>query len=948
MLHLNLAIAGAQTPLYYKVPNRRVCQLVGREDILQRLDKAFSAGSGPRLAVLQGMGGQGKSQIALEYCHRKKATLYSATFWVDATTVESTKGSFWAISEEIKRPAHVLHDTEARVNFVLRELSSWSIQWLLVFDNYDNLDAFPNITDFIPQNDLGAILVTSRHADSDALVLGQSNHFIKLHGLEEDAAILLLTQRSQTKDFESKDAKEIVARLAYHPLAITQAGAYIKKVGLRLSDFMKHYKEKREKILKNTPPLSEYRKKLGNNEEETSLNVFTTWELSFQQLESKASESNSKVKLLTLFAFFDNKDISEQLFAEFEANEKAKSTSAELLTWLNAFTDGTSGEWSSDSFADVLITLRDLSLLQGFAQEPNGYYHLSLHPLIKDWIQLRTSKLVGQENIYMAATLVNEMLLGSWRNEHFELPLSFKQSILLHIIALEEAHEEFFGLQVEIVANQDIFNEFLTSQFWFAKFLSSSGLYQLAVIIFQQVVAQEEECLGPEHPDTLTSTDHLASTYHKQGRWGEAEELEVQVMETRKRVLGLEHPDTLTSTDHLASTYHKQGRWGEAEELEVQVMETRKRVLGLENTDTLTSSSNLALMYWNQGRWKETEELGLQVMETRKRVLGLEHPDTLASMGILALTYWDQGRWGEAEELEVQVMETMKRVLGLEHPETLTSVNNLASTYHKQGRWGEAEELDLQVMETSKRVLGLEHPDTLISMDNLALTYQSQGRWKEAEELGAQVMETSKRVLGFEHPDTLISSSNLALTYWDQGRWKEAEELGAQVMETSKRVLGFEHPDTLISSSNLALTYWDQGRWKEAEELNVQVMETRKRVLGLEHPGTLASSSNLALIYQKQGRWKEAEELGAQVMETSKRVLGFEHPSTLISSSNLAFTFWDQDERDQAIQLMTEVIRSRRQNIGPEHPDTILSIRALQKWQSRSTRWHDRIFKKFK
>ena len=859
-----MAIAEAQTPLYYKVPNRRVRQLVGREDILQRLDKVFSAGSGPRIAVLQGMGGQGKSQIALEYCHRKKTTLYSAIFWVDATTVDSTKGSFWAISEEIKRPADVLHDIEARVNFVLRELSSWSIRWLLVFDNYDNLDTFPNVTDFIPQNDLGAILVTSRHADSDALVSDQSNHFIKLHGLEEDAAILLLTQRSQTKDFELKDAKEIVERPAYHPLAITQAGAYIKKVGLRLSDFLKHYREKREKILKNTPPLSEYKKKLGNNEEETSLNVFTTWELSFQQLESKASGSNSEVKLLTLFAFFDNKDISEQLFAEFEANEKAKSTSAELLTWLNAFTDGTSGEWSSDSFADVLITLRDLSLLQGFAQEPNGYYHLSLHPLIKDWIQLRTSKLVGQENIYMAATLVNEMLLGSWRNEHFELPLSFKQSILLHIIALEEAHEEFFGLQVEIVANQDIFNEFLTSQFWFAKFLSSSGLYQLAVIIFQQVVAQEEECLGPEHPDTLTSTDHLASTYHKQGRWGEAEELEVQVMETRKRVLGLEHPDTLTSTDHLASTYHRQGRWGEAEELEVQVMETRKRVLGLEHTDTLTSKNNLASTYRNQGRWKKAEELGLQVMETRKSVLGLEHPDTLASMGSLALTYWNQGRWKEAEELNVQVMETMKRVLGLEHPGTLTS------------------------------------------------------------------------------------SSNLALIYWDQGRRKEAEELKVQVMETKKRVLGLEHPDTLISMGNLVGTYHDQGRWKESEELGVQVMETRKRVLGLEHPDTLASMGNLAFTYQDQGRWKEAEELNVQVMETMKRVLGLEHPDTLTSMNNLAFNFWSQDQRNQAVQLMTEVVRSSRQKIGPEHPRTINSIRALQEWQSRSMRWHDRVFKKFK
>jgi hypothetical protein len=64
-------------------------------------------------------------------------------------------------------------------------------------------------------------------------------------------------------------------------------------------------------------------------------------------------------------------------------------------------------------------------------------------------------------------------------------------------------------------------------------------------------------------------------------------------MEIIKRVLGLEHPDTLTSINNLALTYSRQGRWQEAEELEVQVMETRKKVLGLEHPDTLKSMNNL-------------------------------------------------------------------------------------------------------------------------------------------------------------------------------------------------------------------------------------------------------------------------------------------------------------------------------------------------------------------
>ena len=153
------------------------------------------------------MGGQGKSQIALEYCHRKKTTLYPAIFWVDASTEETTKRSFWTISEDIKKPGDDLPDIEARVDLVLQKLRSWSIRWLLVFDNYDNPKAFQNIADFIPENELGAILVTSRHADSEALVSDRSDHVINLQGLKtplisyslNGASQKILNLRTQTK-----------------------------------------------------------------------------------------------------------------------------------------------------------------------------------------------------------------------------------------------------------------------------------------------------------------------------------------------------------------------------------------------------------------------------------------------------------------------------------------------------------------------------------------------------------------------------------------------------------------------------------------------------------------------------------------------------------------------------------------------------------------------------
>ncbi len=82
----------------------------------------------------------------------------------------------------------------------------------------------------------------------------------------------------------------------------------------------------------------------------------------------------------------------------------------------------------------------------------------------------------------------------------------------------------------------------------------------------------------------------------------------------QKRVLGEEHPDTLLAMANLASTYWDQGRWKDAEELQLQVLTSQKRVLGEEHPDTLSAMGNLASTYWNQGRQKEAEELQLQVL----------------------------------------------------------------------------------------------------------------------------------------------------------------------------------------------------------------------------------------------------------------------------------------------------------------------------------------------
>ena len=238
-------------------------------------------------------------------------------------------------------------------------------------------------------------------------------------------------------------------------------------------------------------------------------------------------------------------------------------------------------------------------------------------------------------------------------------------------------------------------------------------------------------------------------------------ELYEQVLAERERVLGPDHPDTLTIRNNLAGAYYSVGRFGEAIELYEQVLADRVRVLGPDHPDTLTVRNNLAGAYKSAGRLAEAVELFERVLADRVRVLGPDHPDTLAARNNLAGAYYSVGRFGEAIELFERVLADQERVLGPDHPGTLTTRNSLAGAYEDVGRFGEAIELFERVLADQERVLGPDHPDTLNARDNLALAYDAVGRLAEAINVWEELLPDCRRLLGPEHPLTKLVQKNL-------------------------------------------------------------------------------------------------------------------------------------------------------------------------------------------
>ena len=122
---------------FYMVPNRRVRGFIGREDILGKIEDGFSAEGRPCVMVIRAMGGQGKTQVALEYCHRAKDQRFKAIFWLDAMSESSLRKDFRTIAERIK-PLDMIIDDDSGVDLVLEKLGEWPEPWIMIFDNYDD------------------------------------------------------------------------------------------------------------------------------------------------------------------------------------------------------------------------------------------------------------------------------------------------------------------------------------------------------------------------------------------------------------------------------------------------------------------------------------------------------------------------------------------------------------------------------------------------------------------------------------------------------------------------------------------------------------------------------------------------------------------------------------------------------------------------------------------
>ena len=823
------------------IPNRGSHNFVGREDELVEIHTLLQENNSLAISAVSGMGGVGKTELAIQYAQRYDNYYPGGICWLNArgTSLAAEILQFIQLQMGLEVP-----QTDFQENaLTLEQQVSWCWQnWkpqsglvLVVFDDVISLEGFPEL---LPALKRFRVLMTTRLRDMET-------NFEEMHldVLSEEEALELLTkllgkngERKVYKELET--AQELCKWLGYLPLGIELVGRYIKKKP-------PHFTLK--KMLQQLQQQRLDTEAINNSQQQTlstaQRGVLDAFEISWVELSPQTREVAA---LLSLFA-------------------------GDIFDWGWVESMSKSLNWDESDVEIAIEQLFQRHLVQCLEEkdEECGYYY-QIHPLIREFLKtkLQASAQIKELKQAFASTLIE---IGQTIPEN--ATLEFLNSVKNAIPHLEEVIEN----HLDAVSDENLYSAFLG----LGKFYEGKGLYNLAEPWFEQSVSIVRSRLGENHRDYAQSLNDLASIYHHQGKYDKAEPLYIQALELRKQLFGVNHPDVAESLKNLAILYKNQGKYEQAEPLYIQALELTKQLVGENHPHTATNLSNLAVLYSEQGKYEQAESLCIQALELTKQLLGENHLDTATSLNNLAILYCEQGKYEQAEPLYIQALELTKQLQGVNHPHTAKSLNNLACIYSEQGKYEQAEPLNIQALELRKQLLGVNHPDTANSLNNLALLYSEQGKYEQSEPLHIQALELTKQLQGVNHPHTAGSLNNLAVLYLNQGRYDKAEPLFIEVVELFKQLLGENHPDTATSLNNLAKLYLNQGKYEQAEPLFIQALELRKQLQGVNHSHTAGSLNNLALLYSGQRRYDEAEPLFIQAVEIAELVLGENHPKTV-------------------------------------------------------------------
>jgi tetratricopeptide (TPR) repeat protein len=770
---------------YWHVPLPRNPYFTGREEILELLHAQLGVEQIVALtqsSALHGLGGVGKTQIALEYAYRHSLE-YSAVFWIAAETDEQLVGSLLHIAEVLQVPEREQHDK----SHVLAAVGRWFVthsQWLLIWDNVEDLEMMQR---FLPNVRQGALLITTR-----CQALGTLARGLDILPLPHEDALLLVLRRAKVLSPEAQPqqlqqlaqrqpelyaaATELVTELGGLPLALDQAGAYLEETRCTFSSYLDIFRTRRATVLKLR----------GECSYDHPASVSTTFLLA---LRATVELHPAIFDLLRVCALVSPDAIPEELF-----HKGGEHLGAALTACRDPL------EWDR-----LLAMACRYSLL---SRQPEAQT-LSIHRLVQAvMLDLMTEEEREQWEERVITAL--DMVLPEVFPEGKAALWKQCERLLPHIqLRIQHTGEACQLLPLASLAYKT------------GSFLRLHVRDAEAEPLFLRALSIQEQVLGPSHPKVASSLNNVAILSFNQGRYAEAEPLFGRAVSIQERALGPLHPEVAASLNNLAYLFREQGKYTEAEPLFERSLAIREHALGPSHPLVANSLKNLADLYQVQGNYAQAEQVVRRALAIQEQALGHSHPQMVRALDTLANLLREQGKYIEAELLYQRGLSIWDEHFGPAYPRRAMLLDDLAECYRLQARDAEAEQFYQQALTIWEQRLGPSNLNVTISLHGLANLARDHGQHLEAEQLYQRALALREQQLGSSHPDIAQVLHDLAISRQQQGKMEEAHALAERALSIRQQSLGDVHPQTIstrILSTQLAETHMNAKEHQRALE----------------------------------------------------------------------------------------------------------------------------------
>jgi MinD-like ATPase involved in chromosome partitioning or flagellar assembly/uncharacterized protein (DUF2267 family) len=810
-------------PPVWNVPARNA-DFTGRGATLELLrDKLAGGGTAVVLAqALYGLGGVGKTQVALEYAHRFKAD-YDLVWWISSEQPNEIALALADLARRLDLPVPEGVPDAAAAAMALEELRvNPSRRWLLVFDNAEDP---AELQPYRPSGS-GHVIITSRNQSWSRLA-----EPLEVDVFTRSESITHLMQH--VPQLTAAEAAQVAAALGDLPLAIEQASAWLEQTAMSAADYIAQLETQAARVLAVNQP-SDY-----------PVSAVVTWNLSFERLQQR---SPAAVRLLQLCAFMSPGPISEILLY---SDEMIKN----LLPYDSALTE---------KFILGRV-IRDMSRF-ALVKVDAGRNSLQMHRLVQAVIRSQMTP-AEQET---ACHQVHQVLVGARpRRGDTDDPENWERYELIWPHLQPSRAEE---------CDEEQTRQLLID--W-VRYLWKHGDFERCLSLAARLESLWDQQLGPDHPQTLYLRFHVANVLRSQGRFAEARDLDTHVLERQREVLEPDHPHILMTAGGLAGDLRALGEFQQALRLDVETYDRFKDLFGEGHPRTLAAANNLAVSLRLVGDSSAARRLDERTLALRREVLRPDHPYTLFSAANLARDMREEGAFRESADLLRTTYGTYREVLGDDLLDTLRTAKSLAVSLRKAGDQQEAMELTLETYERYLQHYGAESPDALACALNLACDYSAMDDKQKACDVVGEVLRAYRGTLGADHPYTLVAANNLVTYQRGTGDSAAARALAETTLAAMRQRLGEDHPFTLSCAINLANCLSDLGQLAEAETIERRTLARLQKKLGPGHPDTLACAANLAVTLHRAGRSGEAETIRGQVLDDLDRLLGPQHPNAV-------------------------------------------------------------------